>query len=318
MLEPAILKAGGWVNTHAHADRAFTLSPEILELRRTCTLQQKWDALDRMKRESTEEDYYKRFCMFFENMIKQGCHAMATFVDIDPLVEDRAVKAAFRAREAYQADLTVKLVNQTLKGVIDPEARHWFDIGSELVDIIGGLPKRDERDFGRGRDAFDILLGTAKAQNKMVHVHVDQFNMSSEYETEMLAHKTIEHGMQGKVVAIHGISIGAHAKHYRLALYELLKKAGVMVVSCPTAWIDTARSEVVGPMHNSMTPVDEMVPAGITVALGTDNVSDAMVPWNSGDLWNELQLIATACRFDDVGALVKIATQNGRKVIGVE
>ena len=35
MIEPAIKKAGGWVNTHAHADRAFTLSPEILEMRRT-------------------------------------------------------------------------------------------------------------------------------------------------------------------------------------------------------------------------------------------------------------------------------------------
>ena len=44
MLEPQIKKAGGWVNTHAHADRAFTLSQEILDMRRTCTLQQKWDA----------------------------------------------------------------------------------------------------------------------------------------------------------------------------------------------------------------------------------------------------------------------------------
>ena len=26
LIEPAIMKAGGWVNTHAHADRAFTLS----------------------------------------------------------------------------------------------------------------------------------------------------------------------------------------------------------------------------------------------------------------------------------------------------
>ena len=55
MIEPAIKAAGGWVNTHAHADRAYTLSPDVLEMRRTCTLQQKWDALDRLKRESTED-----------------------------------------------------------------------------------------------------------------------------------------------------------------------------------------------------------------------------------------------------------------------
>lgn len=88
MIEPEILKRGGWVNTHAHADRAFTLSPEILEMRRTMTLQQKWDALDRLKRESTEEVFYSRFCQFFELMISQGCRACATFVDIDPQTED--------------------------------------------------------------------------------------------------------------------------------------------------------------------------------------------------------------------------------------
>ena len=33
MIEPAIKAAGGWVNTHAHADRAYTLSPDVLERR---------------------------------------------------------------------------------------------------------------------------------------------------------------------------------------------------------------------------------------------------------------------------------------------
>ena len=167
MIEPAIMAAGGWVNTHAHADRAYTLSPDVLELRRTCTLQQKWDALDRLKRESTEEIFYRRFCTFFENQIAQGVTALATFVDIDPQSEDRAIKAGLRAREHYKDQLTVKFANQTLKGVIDPEARRWFDIGAELVDIIGALPKRDERDFGKGSEAFDIIMETAKRLDKI-------------------------------------------------------------------------------------------------------------------------------------------------------
>lgn len=75
MIEPAIKKAGGWVNTHAHADRAFTLSPEILEMRRTHSLQQKWDALDRLKSESTEEDFYRRFpCSLTDD--RAGLHGL--------------------------------------------------------------------------------------------------------------------------------------------------------------------------------------------------------------------------------------------------
>lgn len=51
MIEPVIKRNGGWVNTHAHADRSFTLSPDVLHMRKTCTLQQKWDALDKLKSE---------------------------------------------------------------------------------------------------------------------------------------------------------------------------------------------------------------------------------------------------------------------------
>ena len=123
--------------------------------------------------------------------------------------------------------------------------------------------------------------------------------------------------MQGKVVAIHGISIAAHSKKYRERLYARMREAEVMMIACPTAWIDTPRSEKIGPMHNSMTPVDELIPAGITVALGTDNVCDAMVPWNAGDMWHEMTTLATGCRFDYFDELVKIATINGRKAIGI-
>ena len=65
----------------------------------THSLQQKWDALDRLKSESTEEDFYRRFSMFFELMIEQGCTACATFVDIDPQTEDRAIKAGLLPRD---------------------------------------------------------------------------------------------------------------------------------------------------------------------------------------------------------------------------
>ena len=43
-----------------------------------------------------------------------------------------------------------------------------------------------------------------------------------------------------------------------------------------------------------------------------------MVPWNAGDMWHEMTTLATGCRFDYFDELVKIATVNGRKVIGID
>jgi cytosine/adenosine deaminase-related metal-dependent hydrolase len=311
-----IQKNGGWVNTHVHADRAFTVNPDKLDIYKNHGLIAKWDIVDEVKN-ATADQYYQRFSQAFELMIEQGVSAVGTFVDVDPVAEDRALIGALKAKEVYKDKLEVKLINQTLKGVIEKEARKWFDIAAEKVDIIGGLPRRDEIDHGKGAEAFDILLETGKKYNKMVHVHVDQFNIASDKETEFLADKTIEHGMHGKVVAIHSISLAAHEKSYREKVYKKMKEAELMVISCPFAWIDAYRDETLAPFHNALTPVDELFKHGITVAIGTDNIADYMLPFNDGDMWPELRLLAQGNRFLEVEELVKIATVNGRKVLGI-
>ena len=133
-----------------------------------------------------------------------------------------------------------------------------------------------------------------------------------------IARKTIEHGMQGKVSAVHSISVAAHPKKYRHELYKLMKEADLMVISCPTAWIDHNRTERLAPSHNSITPVDEMIPAGLCVAFGTDNINDIYKPFSDGDLWTELRVMLESCHFYDVDNLVQIATKNGLRVLGIE
>jgi len=312
-----IAKNGGWVNAHAHADRAFTINPNSLEIYRKHSLEEKWDLVDEVKKDASVTDYYDRMCAAIEVMLEQGVSALGSFVDVDPVCEDRAIRGAIKAREKYEGEIKIVLINQVLKGVIEKQARKWFDIAADLVDVIGGLPKRDERDFGKGKEQMEILLETGKEKGKMVQVHVDQFNTIEDKETELLCDLTKEAGMEGRVVAIHGISIAAHEKEYRQMLYKKMKDVGMMMIACPVAWIDHKRNETLMPFHNSLTPVDELIEAGITVALGTDNICDYMVPFCDGDMWQELMLLATGNRFTEIDELVKIATVNGRKVLGL-
>lgn len=312
-----IKKKGGWTNAHAHCDRAFTINPTTLDIYEKYSLEEKWDIVDAVKKNASITEYYDRICAAIEVMLRQGVTALGSFIDIDPVSEDRAIKGALKAREKYKKYIKIKYINQVLKGVIHKEARKWFDVAAEYVDIIGGLPRRDERDYGKGKEHLDVLLETAKKYKKMVHVHVDQFNNVSDKETELLCDKTIEYDMQGKVVAIHGISIGAHPKKYREKVYAKMKKSKIMIVACPIAWIDHKREETLQPFHNSLTPIDELVPHGITVALGTDNICDYMVPFCDGDMWQELSLLYTGNRFTNIKEIVNIASVNGRKVLGL-
>jgi cytosine/adenosine deaminase-related metal-dependent hydrolase len=313
-----IANHGGWVNAHAHADRAFTVNPDTLDVYRKHSLEEKWDLVDVVKKNATVDDYYRRMSMAIEVMLEQGVKVLGSFVDVDPICEDKALQGAIKAREAYKGKIELVLANQTLKGVIEPNARKWFDVACEQVDIIGGLPKRDERDYGKGAEHIDILLKAGKKYGKLVQVHVDQFNTVNDMETELLAKKTIEHGMEGRVVAIHSISLASHPKAYRQKVYGLMKQAGMMMIACPVAWIDSPRKEDMQPFHNALTPVDELIQAGITVALGTDNICDYMVPFCDGNMWQELMLLATGNRLTDLDEIVKIATINGRKVLGLD
>jgi cytosine/creatinine deaminase len=314
-LKMLIERNGGFVNAHAHFDRAYTAQTSDFELDNVnAHLFEKWELVDKFKSKATEERYYNHISEAIYNQIKMGVTAGLTFIDCDPVSEDRALNAALRAKEDWRNQFKLKIACQTLHGICGPDARKWFYDNAHKFDIIGGLPKRDE---GKEAIHLDILMKEAKANGQRVHVHVDQLNSPEEKETELLARKTMEHGMEGKVTAIHSISLAANPKDYRNEVYKMCLDAGLSFVSCPTAWIDHRRSEVLSVTHNAITPVDEMIPLGITVAIGSDNICDVYKPFSDGNMMTELRFLLEATHFYDIDKLVEIATTNGRKVMGL-
>lgn len=315
-----IAKKGGWVNAHAHIDRAYILNEKNFKLT-SASLAEKWNYPDEYKSQVTVDDLYANMVRVTEDMIRQGVQALGSFIDVDPVIEDKAIRAAQRLRENYGDKIQLKFINQVVKGVIEPEARKWFEIGAEFVDIIGGLP---EKDAGRETEHLDILFEAAKKHGgKMLHVHVDQYNSPDQRDTELLVQKTIEHGFQGKVVAVHCISVGAQLRNYRQELYTKMKDAGVMVVTCPAGWIDNSwvaskADDVIGPIHNAIAPVKEMLAAGLTVGLGTDNIQDIYKPFNDGDMWTELRFLLEATHNYDLEALSDVASVYGLRALGLK
>lgn len=309
-----IKNKGGWVNTHSHLDRAHTITSKTLKLGNK-HLHKKWEIVDQIKKSSTVNQIYDRMAFAIEQQISQGVTVLGSFIDVDNVIKDKSIKAAARVREKYKKDIKLVFINQALKGVIDPEARKWFDEGAQFVDIIGGLPGKDA---GKEEEHLDILFDTAKQLKKMVHVHVDQLNTKKEKETELLAKKTIEHSLAGKVVAIHGVSLAAHPQKYRQKVYKLMKKAKMPLITCPVAWIDSRRTEELAVTHNSIAPIEELITEKITVAIGTDNIADVYKPFADGDMWTELRFLLETCHFYDLKQLVNISTKNGRKVLGIK
>lgn len=326
ILMDKINSRGGWINTHAHIDRANTITPANIHiyeginenLKKTGSvenyMQEKWVVNDSIKRNSTVDDYYDRMSEVVEDMIGQGVKALGTNIDIDPVVEDKVMKAASRLRENYGDKIILKFSNQLHYGVLTKETRYWFDKASEFVDIIGGLP---EADGDRDAEHIDILMETAKRYNKMVHCHVDQMHKPSQKQTELLVDKTLQYGLEGRVAGVHCISLATQQKDYRQMIYKKMQDADFMVICCSNAWIDTVRNETLMPWHNSTPPVDELLAHGITVGLGTDTIGDVYTPFNDGDMWSELKTTIHACHLSDIDQMADLATTNGQKILGL-
>lgn len=314
ILEEKITAHGGWVNAHSHIDRWFTVTPDKVALAQTATFEEKWHLNNDLKRTSSVADYLARMRRAVEHMLAQNTRVIGTFIDVDEVVGDKTMQAAELLRAEFKGQCELVFMNQGHYGALQPEAQRWFQRGAAFVDIIGGLPGADKPHLA---EHLDMVLQTAKRLGKRAHVHVDQSNSPLEKETELLADKTIEHGMQGRVTAVHSISLAAHPLAYRRRVYDKMIAAGVSVIASPIAWIDHRRSEELMPFHSSVTPVDELVPAGITVAIGPDNVEDIYKPFNDGDMYTELRVLLEACRLYDVDALAKIASVNGRMVLGL-
>src|SRR5688572_17578294 len=94
----AVEKKGGFVNCHAHFDKAFYITREGLD-KSMIDMEAKWNLSDDIKRNSTQEQIEERIRTALDIMIAQGCKLTATFVDAYEAVGHKAIDAALKVRE---------------------------------------------------------------------------------------------------------------------------------------------------------------------------------------------------------------------------
>lgn len=306
---------GNMVNAHTHLDRAYTLTKkDFYNSNINKHLFEKWKIVRDIKSKSSEADYYQRIMRAAEYQFDYGVKSILTFIDIDEYAGERALNAAVHVKKEIKQiyDIDLIIANQTLSGVTSPKIKKMIEKNMDRIDILGGLPRVEN--FS---DHIDTIFSWAKDTGKRVHVHVDQLNTTKEHETEMLAIKTKEYGLYDQVTAVHSISLAAHPQDYRNRIYKQCKEMEMSFITCPTAWIDHKRNEELNVNHNSITPVEELIQNGITVAIGTDNIHDVYKPYSTGDLLIEAKFLIECLHFYDTDSIVKILTLNGRKVLGL-
>lgn len=308
----AIKEAGGFVCCHGHFDKAFYITRDQLDLT-NLIMHEKWNLSDDIKRNSTQEEIEVRIKRALDILINQGVKLAASFIDAYDAVGHKAIDAANKVKEEYKNKITFLTATQPLGGLVKPEARKLYEEITAKADFAGGLPSYDRPNDDEN---LDILFSIAKNLNKKLHVHIDQENNPNERDTEKLIKFTKKHGYEGKVIAVHAVSTSAQPKDYRQKIYKEMAEIGMNVIVCPASIVSQKQlDQYNAPVHNSIANIPEMLDAGLVVGLGVDNISDFYLPFIDGDMWVEMRILQECCRYYNFDGLVKIATENGRKIL---
>lgn len=319
MIQPYDLKSiflekvqakGGFVNCHAHFDKAFYITEAGLA-QTMVDMEVKWRMSDDIKKNSTQDQIADRIRTGLDIMVRQGVKRCVSFVDAYNAVDHRAIDAAVQVKQEYRNTIELIIVTQPLGGLIDPVARQLYTEITAKADVAGGLPSKDRP---KDRENFDWLFKIATDLNKPLHVHIDQENNPDERDTELLLNFVEKYHYQGRVAAIHGISLSAQSAEYRQQIFQRMAQLQVALVVCPSAAISMKQLAKIAPLHNSIVNVPEAIAAGVTVAIGVDNVHDFYQPLIDGDLYTEARFMMEATRYYDINTVVDICTINGQAV----
>ncbi|KPA11691.1 N-acyl-D-amino acid deacylase, partial [Candidatus Magnetomorum sp. HK-1] len=223
----------------------------------------------------------------------------------DNTVKLLPIKTLIELRKEFQDQINIEIAVQPLEGVLDKKSRKFFEQACELADLIGGLPSKDRP---MPEKHLDIIMDMAKSMNKKIDVHIDQENNPFENETELLALKTIEHGLEGYVSGVHAISLSAKPPSEQDRIIKLLKEANLNIIVCPAAGISMKQLDLHVPSHNSIAPVGKLIDSGIKVFMGIDNIADLFMPLADADMWFECRLLMESCRFYDLEKVAEIVT----------
>ena len=222
-------------------------------------MQKKWALYKHLKETYTRENLVERIGRGVQTMVDQGASYCRTLIDADSTIRTLGVEAALEVKKKFKGQIVFEIGVQPLQGVLDDDSREQFEKACSMADVVGGLPSKDRP---TPEKHLDIIMRIAREQNKRLDVHVDQENNPFENETEMLARKTIEHGLEGRVSAIHAISVSAKPAIEQDRIIRLLKDAGVSVIVCPSAALSMKQLDMTAPLHNSIAPVPKLLEAG--------------------------------------------------------
>ena len=273
MLEGRVVLPG-LIDAHTHLDKSYfplhNQSGTLLEAIEV------WRA---NKRSRTQEQIQATVRRALQTAVANGVTAMRSHLDIEAASDLATIEAILAVRDEWANRIDLQLVALGYPGGPPENAaamRSALDMG---LDLVGGVPALTADPSAE----IDAVFALAEATGKPIDLHIDETEDPQMLSLEILAEKTIAHGLQGQVTAGHCCSLAFADRATVQRILDKVARAQLNIVTLPSCNL-VLMGRSIYPIPRGATCVKELLAHGINVSAASDNVQDPFNPFGSYDL----------------------------------
>jgi cytosine deaminase len=304
-----------FVNAHLHLDKVMTgsLAEEAVlgqyhggEMSGAMTA---IEIASKVKEHYVESEIVGRVRELLLKAEHYGISHIRAFADVDTKAKLIGINALLKIKKEFKSRIGIQIVAFPQDGIIrEPGAKELLYKAMDLgADVVGGIPWIEYTDDD-ARKHIDIAFEIARKYHKDIAMLTDDAGDPGLRTTEYFAVSAIKNGWVGRVSACHARATGLYNDVHHRKFAALLKKAGMSVVTDPHT----------GPLH---VRVKELLDAGVTVALGQDDVNDAYYPYGRCNML-EVAFLASHLLWmmthQDRELIYDMITKNAAKVLRIK
>jgi cytosine deaminase len=309
-----------FVDPHMHLDKAFT-SDQSADSNTSGTVGEAVRILRDLKSRFTREDIIRRASRTIDLAISHGTTYIRTHVDVDPTVRLLGIEAVLEVRERYRGLVDLQIVAYPQEGITDETVPLLHAAMQMGADVVGGGPEIGLHDWEYHRH-LDAVFDIAERYHADIDVHLDLSHDPTSRAFEYYARRAIADGYQRRATASHAAMLESCNEYYAQRLIELLKEAGMHVITCPTLNLLVHGRLDRGIVRRGLTRVKDLYAAGINVAYGSDNIMDPFNPTLGRADPLEIGLVgAFAIQWSlpaELEQLFDMATTNGARILHLD
>ena len=281
-----------FVNGHLHAcksDWRTHLPPDF----DFSNLPARFAAISQVKRGYTTPEVLARAEATVRLAIRHGTSALRLFADVDADAGLRAFEALLHLKTKYQPWLELQVAAFPQNGVFSAKESTTELLTQALemgADVIGGIPWL-EPTVAAQEAHINLVLDMAQRYNRPAHFVLDDTDDPTSRTAEMVATRTIELGMEGRVHGTQSNALAFYDAAHAARVISLIKRAGMTIFSnAHVALVTTAQRAQ--PAPRGCAPILELLRAGVPIATAQDDINNPYYPFGRNDLLEVAQYMA--------------------------